>query len=232
MHHSVDLTESSDVTSHEVIGLDATNGPACLLLRALSDSLLFLSSLVLQVGLHLRHVELRRLLLLVAHLWVQAVASLAIGVVRTLLNDVRSLGVGLHLAEDRSSLLHLAVDQLDLFFDLFEHFLKTTLLENRLGALQVLFCLLRLGRVIDHVEGTDDLVSLGDVHTALAVQCRLQLLQQATEKWIKSHCLDRDVKQLTSTSFISWRASGIIPSLSLIREMFLLTRVVRLSTRP
>ena len=69
------------------------------------------------------------------------------------------------MAEDRdwSSHLHLFVDQLDLLFYFLEHLGQATLFEDRLGAQEVLFGLLRFWWIIDHVKRTNNLISLGNV---------------------------------------------------------------------
>ena len=85
------------------------------------------------------------------------------------------------MAEDRPSHLDLSVDQLDLLLHFLQHLGEPALLENGLCLQEVLFGLLRLGRVVDHAESANDLVGLRNVDGTITVQCRLQLLQHPRE---------------------------------------------------
>ena len=91
--------------------------------------------------------------------------TLSVRIVIALFDYVSSLCGDLGLAElcNRSTLLHLSIDKLDLLLHFFQHLGQTTLLKDGLSAKEVFLGLLGLGWVINHVESTNDLVGLSDV---------------------------------------------------------------------
>ena len=167
----------SHIGAHKIVSLDSsktTSAARLALLDTLGDAfLLFAGNLVLQVRLH---TSCRPSAL--DELWIENTATLTIGVVCALLNDIVSLSSGSTYAEDRSTRLHLLVNELDLFFDFFEHLREASLLENGLCFKQVLFGLLRLWWIINHVQGADHFERLGDVQRAVTVQGQLELLKE------------------------------------------------------
>ena len=115
---------------------------------------------MLQVGLNVGRHWLHLLLLMY-----RVHVPLSIGIVGTLFDYVSRLSLDSPVAKNRdwSPHLHLFVDQLDLLLYFLEHLGQATLFEDRLGAQEVLFGLLRFWWVIDHVKRTDNLIGLGNV---------------------------------------------------------------------
>ena len=116
------------------------------------------------------------LLLLRGQLWMHSISTFSIRVVLTLFDYVSCLGRGSHMAQDGAARLNLSVDKLYFLLHLLKHFRQTALLKNWLGSEQVLFGLLGVRRVVDHVQSPNNFIRLCNVHTSITVECNLQLL--------------------------------------------------------
>ena len=173
------INSPSLVHTHEVVCLDGTDTASysSLLFTTLScTSLLLLSGehLVLEVWLNAAWRDHWHLLL---KLWVHW-AALTIRIICALLDYIGGLGWGTALAKQGLSSLHLSIDQLDLFLYFLKHLREASLLEDWLRAEEVLFCLLRLWWIVNHVESADYFACLCNIDGAISVKCRLQFLKK------------------------------------------------------